>query len=356
MSRSSTAKFVSHARERLVTILAALAVLGAHSAWAQTTEEQKEEPPEPFGTVSPIKCPEDVACWIVDYVDRDRSRNALDYKCGLLTSDRHKSTDFAVSDIAAVRLGVPVVATAAGKIVGVRNNMEDRSSEPKEKSTSRKRTCGNGVLIEHQEGWTSQYCHLRKDSVTVEVDQEVGEGQIIGMVGLSGQTEYPHLSFTVRHDKAEVDPFVGLESSNECVLGSQQLWKNPSDPVLAYIAPNVIRGGFSDLRPSVKGPAPVIEDRPAMSRQIRSIYLWADFEGLRPHDELWFRIFSPDGNQVLEHKTPIKDHHFGKRVYIEFQKRQEIWSGGQYRGSMTLRRRYGAEIKDFVLEHTVEMR
>lgn len=351
-----TIKFISCLSGHLVPALIAFTVLLSQPAFAQSEEEESEQPPEPFRTATPLDCPDSVACWIVDYVDRDRSRGALDYKCGLLTTDRHRSTDFAVGGNKAVREGVPVLASAGGVVIGVRSNMNDNFSRAQTKSKSGKQACGNGVLIEHQEGWTTQYCHLRKGSITVDKDQEVTQGQIIGMVGISGKTEFPHLSFTVRRDKAVVDPFVGPESSNECISGPQQLWKTPDDPVLSYRAAKVKRGGFSDIRPSEVGPPPLIEDRPAISRQIRALYLWADFESLRPRDEVWFRIFSPNGKQIFEHKTPINDHQFGKRIYVEFQRRRQLWPDGQYRGTMTLRRRQGGKVKEYALEHTVELR
>jgi len=343
-------------RGQLFAALIVLAVVISRPAFAQSEDETAEPPPEPFQTEIPIDCPEGETCWIVNHVDRDRSRSALDYKCGHVTKDRQRGTDFAIGSEKAIRRGIPVLASAPGVIVGVRNTEDDNFSGTQDKPPTGKLNCGNGVMIEHQEGWTTQYCHLRKGSVTAKKDQEVTGGQVIGAVGLSGKTDFPHLSFTVRHKKTIVDSFIGLEPSNECSLGAQQLWKSPNDPILSYRGPEIERGGFSDIRPNKEGSPPQNDARPVISRQTRAIYLWSDFIGLRPDDEIWFRVFAPAGDQIMEHSLSIKRHHFSKRIFVEFQKRWILWPDGEYRGTVTLRRHQGNDVKDYPVEHSVEMR
>ncbi len=60
--------------------------------------------------------------------------------------------------------------------------------------------CGNGIFIEHAEGWSTQLCHLRKDSITVKKGDTVKVGQKIAEVGLSGVSDHPQVSLTVRHN------------------------------------------------------------------------------------------------------------------------------------------------------------
>lgn len=350
---------VENIRPDYAQLIAALIVFGvviSNPAFAQSEDETAELPPESFQTAIPIDCPKGESCWIVNHVDRDRSRNALDYKCGHLTNDRQRSTDFAISGKNAQKKKIPVLASAPGVVVGVRNTEDDNFYRTKVKPHPGNLNCGNGVMIEHQEGWTTQYCHLRKGSVTVKKGQEVTEGQVIGAVGLSGKTEFQHLSFTVRHEKTTVDPFIGLEPSNECGSGAQQLWKSPNDPVLSYRGPEIERGGFSDIRPSKEGSPPQNDARPVISRQTRAIFLWSDFINLRPGDIVWFRVFAPAGAQIMEHSLTIKHHHFSKRIFVEFQKRWVLWPDGEYRGSVTLRRHQGNDVKDYPAEHSIEMR
>lgn len=53
---------------------------------------------------------------------------------------------------------------------------------------------GNCIILE-QDGVYAMFAHLQKDSVVVEENQNVEEGQLLGKVGNSGNTTAPHLHF-----------------------------------------------------------------------------------------------------------------------------------------------------------------
>ena len=61
------------------------------------------------------------------------------------------------------------------------------------------RECGNGVVIQHNDGFETQYCHMAQGSITVSTGQTCC-GHTLGKVGLSGQTQFPHLHVAVRKD------------------------------------------------------------------------------------------------------------------------------------------------------------
>ena len=63
---------------------------------------------------------------------------------------------------------------------------------------------GNLVTITHSEGISSLYGHLSK--VIVEVGDEVMAGEIIGEVGMSGNTTGPHLHFEIRVGGVAINP------------------------------------------------------------------------------------------------------------------------------------------------------
>ena len=71
-------------------------------------------------------------------------------------------------------------------------------------------------MIEHGEGWTTQYCHMRQGSVRVRKGDRVAAGAPLGFVGLSGGSEFPHLHIVARHDDRVVDPFTGSEMTAGC--------------------------------------------------------------------------------------------------------------------------------------------
>lgn len=63
---------------------------------------------------------------------------------------------------------------------------------------------GNEALIDHGNGLTTKYCHLR--TLNVVIGQEVSRGQIIGTVGMTGRTTGPHLHYEVLVDGTPVNP------------------------------------------------------------------------------------------------------------------------------------------------------
>ena len=68
------------------------------------------------------------------------------------------------------------------------------------RTTSRDRNCGNGVVIRHADGWETQYCHLRRGSVQVAEGDRVEAGEPLGLVGMSGEANFPHVHLSVRRD------------------------------------------------------------------------------------------------------------------------------------------------------------
>ena len=91
-------------------------------------------------------------------------------------------------------IGVPIVAAAAGQVVFVGGDV----------------CCSYGLHVEikHDETYTTLYAHL--DSFTVELGQQVEQGQVIGVSGLSGRSTGPHLHFEVRRDGIHQDPLLYL--------------------------------------------------------------------------------------------------------------------------------------------------
>ena len=92
--------------------------------------------------------------------------------------------------------GAPVVASASGTVVYAGNEMKG---------------FGNLVLIRHQGDWVTAYAHL--DRVLVKKDSVVGQGDMIGTVGKTGNVTSPQLHFETRQSGKPVDP-AGVIKSN----------------------------------------------------------------------------------------------------------------------------------------------
>src|SRR3546814_12280892 len=62
--------------------------------------------------------------------------------------------------------------------------------------TVRDQGLGNAVVLDHGNGWRSYYGHMRRGSIAVKKGDRVQTGQALGLVGMSGLTEFPHLAFS----------------------------------------------------------------------------------------------------------------------------------------------------------------
>ena len=140
----------------------------------------------------PLLCKIGATCWVANYVDVDTSPNVRDFRCRLRSYDGHDGVDFALRDLAVMGQGVTVIASAAGRVKSIRDGMADIAViDSASLARIKGRECGNGVVIDHSDGWQTQYCHLRRNSIRVKPGEQVAAGAPIGLVGLSGQPEFP---------------------------------------------------------------------------------------------------------------------------------------------------------------------
>jgi murein DD-endopeptidase MepM/ murein hydrolase activator NlpD len=65
---------------------------------------------------------------------------------------------------------------------------------------------GNWIEIEHGNGRTTRYAHLREGSVKLKVGDRVSQGQVIGGLGSTGTTADPRLHFETRINGTAVNP------------------------------------------------------------------------------------------------------------------------------------------------------
>ena len=85
--------------------------------------------------------------------------------------------------------GQPVSAIAPGRVAAVETHHAD---QPLGEHDGQSFT-GNVVVIEHAPGIYGWYAHLMQGSVAVEPGDEMAAGGLLGRVGNSGNTEFPHL-------------------------------------------------------------------------------------------------------------------------------------------------------------------
>jgi len=95
----------------------------------------------------------------------------------------HKGTDFAAP------IGTPIMATANGTV------------------TESRRRGGNGkyVKIRHNDTYSTQYLHMSRQAV--KKGEFVKQGDVIGYVGMTGNTGGPHVCYRFWKNGKQVDPF-----------------------------------------------------------------------------------------------------------------------------------------------------
>ena len=125
--------------------------------------------------------------WDFVIIDRDSSQykekgdNTRDYYC----------------------FGQKVIAPADGSVVVAEDGIDDN----KVGEVNTLKNWGNTVIVKHAEGLYTKMCHLQKGSVSVKVGDNVQYGQVIGKVGNSGRSPYPHLHFQL-----QATPYIGSKT------------------------------------------------------------------------------------------------------------------------------------------------
>lgn len=278
-----------------------------------------------LGLGLPLECEMNRDCFIQQYVDTDPGPGARDFMCGPLVYDGHKGTDFRLRDRQMMRDGVPVVASAAGTVTGVRDGMQDIDvTELGGREALDGKDCGNGVAIDHGNGWSTQYCHLRRGSVIVRSGHQVQSGQKLGLVGMSGAAAFPHVHITVRKDGEVVDPYRGLAPAAACGGSYSPLWLPNAAPAAAYRPGGILTIGmhgnpkltYDDIKEGRGNPGTLPANVPAL-------IAWAHVFGIRKGDVIHTRITGPDGALFFESR---QDPH------PKNQAQSWKWSGKRNRG------------------------
>ena len=213
------------------------------------------EAEEPLTLALPVACELGKTCFLQSYVDvSGPGEEPRDHACGIATFKGHTGTDFRLLSAQAAEQGVAVLAAAKGRVLKVHNGMPDALVRPRRPAIIEGLACGNHVVIDHGQGWQTQYCHLRLDSIKVTPGQEALPGETLGLVGHSGNAGYAHLHFMVRKDDLVVDPFSGVAPAAKCPTDGgarMPLWDAKALLAMPYRMSEFIEAGFADARVSV---------------------------------------------------------------------------------------------------------
>jgi murein DD-endopeptidase MepM/ murein hydrolase activator NlpD len=279
------------------------------------------------------------SCYIQQFADHDPGPGAADFTCGPLSYDGHDGTDFALPTRAAMAAGVNVLAAALGTVKGTRDGVADFQPAIAGKE------CGNGVVIDHGDGWQTQYCHLKQGSVRVAPGDRVETGTPLGQIGQSGQADFPHLHLTLRKDGQELDPFA--PAATACGSAGDDLWApdiatEPGGLLGIGIAPAV--PDFSAIKAGLPSP-----DLPA---DAPALVVWAYLFGPRAGDALLLSITGPEGDVITERVLLEKTQALAFRA-VGRKLTAAAWAPGAYAATATLIRG-GQELDRMALSITLQ--
>jgi len=313
--------------------LRVLASVVAIAACAPATPRAAAEGPK---LSIPIACEVGRTCEVQHYVDRDPGPGARDYHCKARTYDKHSGVDIRVRDMAAQRRGVDVLAAAPGRVARLRDGKPDISARAVDAPSVKGQECGNGVVIDHGDGWETQYCHLAQGSVRVKQGDVVQAGTPIGRVGLSGETEYPHVHMTVRHNGKVVDPFSPTGPAEAC--GSKtSMWTPQAARALAYKDGVIFNAGFAGAPVAIEE----VEDAriPPVTREAPVIAVYMLVIGPQKGDVLQIGLRDPSGRERPPRSLAPLDRD-KSQAFAALQRAAPPggWAAGKYVAELTVLR------------------
>jgi len=336
--------------------------LSAFFLFAETARANDIAPPPAM--ILPIDCDLGWDCWIANYVDHEQGDGTRDYACGKQTYDRHKGTDFMIRNYRDMQAGVLVRAVSDGFVVGTRDGMRDIDFRKLPQEKIARKACGNGVRIKHANGWVTQYCHLRKNSVRVKKGDPVKQGDIIGLVGNSGKAMFPHVHFRVEYIPPEsgkrrgsiVDPFVGIARTDQCEAGENALWSKSLLATLPYQQVDIFDLGFAATQPKYDGLVQGLYEDETLSIRSPRLFLWGRFLHVKEGDRLTYMITAPNGEEVLNYTSTIDKDQAYRTLHAGVRRPTLNWEAGTYHGEIKLVRPDDSGGRVYKAQATISLR
>jgi hypothetical protein len=126
---------------------------------------------------------------------RVAERFAIDFvqlndKNMLITGPMEKLTSYAF-------FGDEIYSVADGTVVGSEDGLKEQVPGKLPADATIQMAAGNHVVVDIGEGRFAFYAHMQPGSVRVKVGDKVKTGQVLGLLGNSGNTDTPHLHFHV---------------------------------------------------------------------------------------------------------------------------------------------------------------
>jgi hypothetical protein len=278
----------------------------------------------------PVNCVIGTDCFVQQMPDIDPSSGVLDPRCGQATYQGHDGWDIRLRSLDDIARDVPVLAVADGRVARIRDGMADQIYDAEDKARVAERECGNGVLIEHGNGMSSQYCHLKNGSVLVGPGAQVQKGQRIGAIGSSGFAEFPHVHLSTRLEGKLVEPLTGnllVNVKPSCGDLSGALFEPAAERALDRPMVAILHSGLADAAPNL--PDLVRNGTPPLAKardDLTVAWVWAI--NVEEGHRFRIKLVGPDEAVLIEHTTDALAKR--KANYLAYVGRKMVTRPGKY--------------------------
>ena len=244
---------------------------------------------------------------IVNYVDANPLTPGFsDFRGGPFTYDGHQGMDIALPNFAHMDSGVPIVAAAAGVVTAVQDGNFDRQ-------TGMGNALANYVTVDIGGGWQTIYYHCSVNTIAVKVGDTVAQGQLLALVGSSGDSTDAHLHFEVHHNGDVV------ETNDD----PANYWVNPL-PYQGDYSTRVLDSGITNYN-----PFPDFKERPTDVGTFPTstgwtVWFWQRFGSAPVGSSALVDWYRPDG--TLSTQSTISFNSGDKYGEFVRQLPSSIWS------------------------------
>lgn len=279
----------------------------------------------------PADCVLGKTCFMQQYPDMDAGSGVADPLCGSQSYDGHKGTDLRILSMKDMEKGYPVIAVGDGKVLRVRDGEADHLVESEEdRARIAGKECGNGLVMQLEDGYEVQYCHLRKASLAVKPGTDVRKGERLGEIGASGLAQFPHVHITVSRNGEPLDPLTGRKLSEGCTSDFRQeasLFSADIVEKLDPAKPEILASGLAGKPVDHQG---LVQDGPppSLSSNDGLFVAWAWFANLRKGDAVRIVLKDDRGNTLVDHTSEPFDR--GKATFSAFAGRKRALPPGRY--------------------------
>jgi hypothetical protein len=279
----------------------------------------------------PAQCELGKTCFMQQYPDMDAGKGTADPLCGSQSYDGHKGTDLRILSLKDMEKGYAVIAVADGKVLRVRDGEADHLVETEEdRAKIAGKECGNGLVMQLEDGYEVQYCHLRKGSLVVRPGADVRKGERLGEVGSSGLAQFPHVHITVSQNGENLDPLTGRKLSEGCTPTFRQeasLFSPNIVEKLDLTKPEILASGLAGK--PIDHQALVNEGPPPQVSSSDQVFVaWAWFANLQKGSTTKLMLKDGQGNTLVDHTSEPLDR--DKATFSVFAGRKRTLPAGRY--------------------------